>query len=326
MTKKTLILAEIRDGQLRNVTLEAVSAAKKVLEDGEIVVAVFGKSVEQYTPILEEYGVHKVYGVADEKLEEYTSDAYFRAFIQVIKATEPDVIFLGHTALGKDLAPRVAARMGLGLISDVTDVAVEDNQIVFTRPIFSGKAFQKKAIVEGTVFATIRPNNFELPKPEGNSTEFIPFSVELNEPSMTIKEIVRKTSGGIDLSEAKVVIAGGRGVKSADGFQVLNELAGVLGGAVGATRGACDADYCDYSMQIGQTGKIVTPDLYIACGISGAIQHVAGMSNSKVIIAINKDSEAPIFSVADYGIVGDLFEVVPKLTEAFKNTLSVTAE
>lgn len=165
-----------------------------------------------------------------------------------------------------------------------------------------------------SVQTTIAP----LDRDDTRSGEVAVKDVEIKDLRTVIKDIIRKTTEGVDLSEAKVIVAGGRGVKSADGFKPLEELAEVLGGAVGASRGACDAGYCDYSLQIGQTGKVVTPDLYIACGISGAIQHLAGMSNSKVIVAINKDPEANIFNVADYGIVGDLFEVVPKLTEEIK--------
>ncbi|WP_027416041.1 electron transfer flavoprotein subunit alpha/FixB family protein [Aneurinibacillus terranovensis] len=320
MDKKVLVLTEIRDGNLRNVSLEALSAAKRVAGNGEIVAAVFGISGDEVVATLSRHGAQKVYIVANEKLQQYTTDGYFQAFCQVIKEVNPDVIFLGHTAVGKDLAPRVAARLGLGLISDITDLSLEGEDIIFTRPIYAGKAFQKKKIVDGKMFATIRPNNIALEETSASSTaEVISFSVEITDIRTTIKEVVRKTSGGVDLSEAKIIVSGGRGVKSAEGFTILKELADVLGGAIGASRGACDAGYCDYSMQIGQTGKVVTPDLYIACGISGAIQHLAGMSNSKIIVAINKDPEASIFNVADYGIVGDLFEVLPKLTEKFKN-------
>lgn len=199
---------------------------------------------------------------------------------------------------------------------------VEGDAPVFIHPIYSGKAFEKKTIEEGLIMATVRPNNIApLEKDDSRSGKVVKQTVDIKDLRTIIKDIVRKTAGGVDLSEAKIIVSGGRGVKSSDGFKPLKELADLLGGAVGASRGACDAEYCDYSLQIGQTGKVVTPDLYIACGISGAIQHLAGMSNSKIIVAINKDPEANIFSVADYGIVGDLFEVVPLLIEEFKSAL-----
>lgn len=190
---------------------------------------------------------------------------------------------------------------------------------LFVRPIYSGKAFEKVKIKEGLVFVTVRPNNIApLEKDAGRTGNVESLSVDIKNLRTIVKEVVRNATTGVDLTEAKVIVSGGRGVKSAEGFKPLKELADLLGGAVGASRGACDAGYCDYAMQIGQTGKVVTPDLYIACGISGAIQHLAGMSNSKVIVAINKDPEANIFKVADYGIVGDLFEVVPLLIEEVK--------
>jgi electron transfer flavoprotein alpha subunit len=323
MSRKVLVLAEVRAGSLRNVSFEAMSAAKRVSDGGEIVAAVFGAGSAQYVSVLAHFGADKVVVVENSQLDQYTPDAYLQAFTQVVNSVNPDVIFTGHTAIGKDIAPIAAARLGLGLVSDVTDISLEGNEILFTRPIFSGKAFQKRKVAEGKIFATIRPNNIALEVADSSRTaEQVDLTVDIKDLRTIVKEVVRKAAGGVDLTEAKVVVSGGRGVKSADGFALLKELADLLGGAVGASRGACDAEYCDYSMQIGQTGKVVTPDLYIACGISGAIQHLAGMSNSKVIVAINKDPEAPIFSVADYGIVGDLFEVVPMLAEEFKKVLN----
>ncbi len=317
---KVLVLAEARDGQLRNVSFEALAAAQSIAAGGEVIAAVLGKQAGDYANTLAAYGAGKVVVVDNDALAQYTPDGYVQALAEVIKQVGPDAIVAGHTSIGRDLAPRVAARFGYGLISDVT--AVEDGG-VFTRPIYAGKAFQKRKFVDGKIFVTIRPNNISASAPDNSKTaEVVAVPVEIKDLRTIVKEVVRKTSGKVDLSEAKVIVSGGRGVKSADGFKPLEELADVLGAAVGASRGACDADYCDYSMQIGQTGKVVTPDLYIACGISGAIQHLAGMSNSKVIVAINKDPEAPIFQVADYGIVGDLFEVVPLLTEEFKKILA----
>lgn len=319
MTKKVLVLGEIRDNTLRNVTFEAIAAANTIAKGGEVVAALIGQDVVQFAEELIYYGASRVVTVESEKLSVYTPDGFTQALMAVIQSENPEAIVLGHTAMGKDLAPKLASRLNSGLVSDVTHIENDGEHVVFTRPIYSGKAFEKKIITEGLIFATIRPNN--IPPLERNTSltgDVSSLEVTIQELRTIVKEVVRKASQGVDLSEAKVIIAGGRGMKSAEGFKSLEELAEVLGGAVGASRGACDADYCDYSLQIGQTGKVVTPDLYIACGISGAIQHLAGMSNSKVIVAINKDPEANIFNVADYGIVGDLFEVVPMLTEEFK--------
>jgi len=319
MAKKVLVLGELRDGSLRNVSFEAISAGKQIANGGEVIAVLVGDKIDGQANEMLQYGADRVLTVEDEKFKHYTSDGYSQALLNIIEQENPEGIVFGHTALGKDLSPKIASKLNIGLISDVTAIEEKDGDIVFTRPIFSGKAFEKKKIIEGKIFITIRPNNIEpLSKDKNKTGEIQSVSVEIKDIRTIIKEVVKKTSEGVDLSEAKVIIAGGRGVKSAEGFEPLQELADVLGGAVGASRGACDADYCDYSLQIGQTGKVVTPDLYIACGISGAIQHLAGMSNSKVIVAINKDPEANIFNVADYGIVGDLFEVVPLLTEEFR--------
>ena len=322
MARKVLVLGETRDGSLRNVSFEAIAAGKTVAEGGEVVAVLVGDSVASLANELISYGADRVVTVEHANLKTYTSDGYSQALMAVIDAEKPEGLVFGHTALGKDLSPKIASKLSAGLVSDATSVEEVGGNIVFTRPIYSGKAFEKKIVTSELIFATIRPNNIAvLEKDDARTGEVSSLDIDVKDLRTIIKEVVRKATEGVDLSEAKVVVAGGRGVKSEEGFEPLKELADVLGAAVGASRGACDADYCDYSLQIGQTGKVVTPDLYIACGISGAIQHLAGMSNSKIIVAINKDPEANIFKVADYGIVGDLFEVVPMLTEEFKKLL-----
>lgn len=320
MSEKILVIGESRDGVLRNVSFEAIAAAKKINPDSEIVGVLFGANdLQEQGDEMIKYGADRVVAVKHDKLDVYTSEGYGQAAMSIIKEEDPYGIVMGHTAIGKDLTPKLASKLESGLISDATDVELDGDKAVFTRPIYSGKAFEKKMITSGIVFATIRPNNIPpLERDDARSGNVDLKEMDITDIRTIIKDVIRKASEGVDLSEANVVIAGGRGVKSAEGFQPLYELAEVLGGAVGASRGACDADYCDYSLQIGQTGKVVTPDLYIAVGISGAIQHLAGMSNSKVIVAINKDPEANIFNVADYGIVGDLFEIVPMLIEEIK--------
>ncbi len=319
MARKVLVLGEVRDGSLRNVSFEAIAAAKAVAEGGEVVGVIIGDNVSHLGEEMIKYRADRVIAAENAQLKQYTTDGFAQALLQVIQAEQPEGIIAGHTAMGKDLTPKIAAKLDSGLISDVTAIEEAGGNIVFTRPIYSGKAFEKRIMTDGLIFATVRPNNIvPLEKDEARTGEVKKMAVDVKDLRTIVKEVVRKTSEGVDLSEAKIIVSGGRGVKSAEGFEPLKELAKVLGGAVGASRGACDAGYCDYSLQIGQTGKVVTPDLYIACGISGAIQHLAGMSNSKVIVAINKDPEANIFNVADYGIVGDLFEVVPLLIEEFK--------
>lgn len=319
MSKKVLVLGEVREGALRNVSYEAIAAAKQISSGGEVVSVLLGDSVGALATELGKYGADRVITVEHPHLKQYTSDGFGQALLAVIEQENPEAIVFGHTALGKDLSPKIASKLQIGLVSDVTSIEGEGDAAVFIRPIYSGKAFEKVKVKNGIEFITIRPNNIApFAKDDSKSADVSSMSVDITNLRTIIKEVVRKSTEGVDLSEAKVVIAGGRGVKSEEGFAPLKELADVLGGAVGASRGACDADYCDYSLQIGQTGKVVTPDLYIAAGISGAIQHLAGMSNSKIIVAINKDPEANIFKVADYGIVGDLFEVIPMLTEEFK--------
>lgn len=320
---KVLVLAESREGSLRNVSFEAIAAGKKISGGGEVVAVLLGDAAGEQAAELGAFGADRVVTVEHPHLKQYTSDGYGQALMAVIEQESPEAIVFGHTALGKDLSPKIAAKLQVGLVSDVTDIEGEGDDAIFIRPIYSGKAFEKVKLKDDVKFITVRPNNIApLAKEEGRSADVSSLSVDITNLRTIIKEVVRKSTDGVDLSEAKVVVAGGRGVKSADGFAPLKELADLLGGAVGASRGACDADYVDYSLQIGQTGKVVTPDLYIAAGISGAIQHLAGMSNSKVIVAINKDPEANIFKVADYGIVGDLFEVIPMLTEEFRAVLS----
>jgi electron transfer flavoprotein alpha subunit len=299
--------------------LKQLQQVKKIAAGGEVVGVLLGDSVAAVANELIAYGADRVITVEHPHLKNYTSDGFSQAFLAVQEQENADAIVFGHTSLGKDLSPKIASRLQSGLISDVTEIEGEGDSALFIRPIYSGKAFEKVKVKDGIVFFTIRPNNIApLAKEVGRTGDVSSISVDITNLRTIIKEVVRKSTDGVDLSEAKVVVAGGRGVKSEEGFEPLKELANLLGGAVGASRGACDAEYCDYSLQIGQTGKVVTPDLYIAAGISGAIQHLAGMSNSKVIVAINKDPEANIFKVADYGIVGDLFEVIPMLIEEFK--------
>lgn len=323
MSQSVLVIAEIRGGKLRQVSLEAVHAANQSAGGAPVDAVIIGSGIIPVASELAAYVSGKVYAVDHPDLASYNAPAYLAAVQGLLDELKPGRVFLGHTAEGKDLAPLVAAHLGAGQISDVIAVSDSADGSLYTRPLYAGKAFEEKAFIGAAGVVTVRPNNLPPADQAATPAEVVDRDyAPATDLRSIVKDVVRKAGGKVDLSEAKIVISGGRGVKSSDGFKPLEELADVLGAAVGASRGACDAGYCDYALQIGQTGKVVTPEVYIACGISGAIQHLAGMSQSRVIIAINKDPEAPIFKVADYGIVGDLFEVVPLLTEEFRKVLA----
>lgn len=322
MSSKTyLVIAEHKDGKLRQVTFEALQAAAALASDDDVVkVVVAGRSVDGFAEELSMYDVHEVVVLSSEQSDPYHTEQYLHALSPLVDVIRPDVVLTGHTAIGRDLAPALAVKLNAGQLSDVTGIVGAGVEARFVRPVYAGKAIETKTFCGyGPQVITIRPNNLGAAAPVKNEADEAKVTKSSFQPPADLQTVVREVmssaSGKLDLTEARIVIAGGRGVKSKEGFQPLEELAAALGGAVGASRGACDAGYCDYGLQIGQTGKVVTPELYIACGISGAIQHVAGMSGSRIIVAVNKDPEAPIFKIADYGIVGDLFEVVPLLTK-----------
>lgn len=331
MSNHILIITERKGSELRRVTLEAITAAKKLSASGdyELHMLLIGHAndinLQKLAHDLFHYGAHHVYVAEHEQFEPYQAMNVLSTIEQIVHNIKPQYILLGHTANGRDLAPRLASRLSVGYISDVIEIETseENENVSFIRPLYAGKAFEKRQFQGVPPYVvTIRPNNNEPAEYiEDIARSEQPIIVTPKQPitiNSVVEQVVKRVSTGIDLTEAEIIVAGGRGVKGPEGFTLLQTLADELGGTIGASRAACDAGYCDYALQIGQTGKVVTPKLYIACGISGAIQHLAGMSQSRTIVAINKDAEAPIFSIADYGIVGDLFEVVPLLIEQLK--------
>ncbi|MFZ5648222.1 MAG: electron transfer flavoprotein subunit alpha/FixB family protein [Bacillota bacterium] len=326
MAKGIWVFVEQRDGKIKKVTYELLSAGRKVADSlGEELCAVLpGKGVAGLAAALGEYGADKVFVLESDALEKYTTDGYANAVADLAKQNEPTAILMGCTITGRDLAAQVAQKLGTGLMTDCVDMALENGQLVFTRPIYAGKAFVKAACPEARpVMATIRPNVLAVDGTQpGRAAEVVSAAANAGDIRQIIKDVVLQISSRPELTEADIIVSGGRGMKGPENFKLLEDLADVLGAAVGASRAAVDAGWKSHSFQVGQTGKTVSPVLYVACGISGAIQHLAGMSSSKCIVAVNKDPEANIFKVADYGIVGDLFEVVPLLTEEFKKIMA----
>jgi electron transfer flavoprotein alpha subunit len=326
MTQGILVFIEERDGKVKKTSLEALSAARKLADSlREPVVAVRCAAGES-SANLAYYGADKIICAQHDLLKAYATEGYCAAVVQVAQKVQPRFILGSASAMGRDLLPRVAARLGVGLAQDCIEIhVVEGQQLECVRPVFAGKAYARVRLLMAPAMATLRPNVFSLGAPDaGRNAEMEAFTPELSPDQIhaSVKEIQASAGQKIELTEANIIVSGGRGMKGPENFPIVEALADALGGAMGASRAAVDAGWIDHHHQVGQTGKTVSPTLYIACGISGAIQHLAGMSSSKYIVAINKDPEAPIFNVADYGIVGDLFAVVPALTEEVKKLKS----
>jgi electron transfer flavoprotein alpha subunit len=329
MAQSILVIAEQREGEIRKVTYEVLSEACRLAQStgGEVAALLVGSGIKEKAGSLSHYGAKTVFVADDTRLAAYSGQAYCDVAAKVCEGLAPGWIMTSATTTGKDLAPRLAARLGVGLASDVVQVEISDGDVVITKPIYAGKALVKLRIVSPAGMLSLRPKVMEVADPDTSLTpevKDVDLGGLLDNVGTTVVEVKKVASARPDVSEADVIVSGGRGLKAPEHFSLLEQLADILGAAVGASRPAVDSGWRDHQDQVGQTGKTVTPDLYIACGISGAIQHLAGMSSSKCIVAINKDPEAPIFSVCDYGLVGDVFEIVPLFTQECKALKSGT--
>jgi len=317
MAQGIFVITEQHDGAFRKVTFEAVSEGRR-LADGlntDLTAVIMGSGVENITGELEKYGADKILVADDPVLAEYTTDAYTNVLANIIKPLDPELIIIGASTQGKDLAARLAARLDAGMAMECVAIRLENSGLVFTRPMFGGKVLAEVEIEGTPKIAAVRPNVMSIAEsPKAASVEKA--DVLAGDVATSVIETKAEAGDKVELTEADIIVSGGRG--TGGDYAVIEELAALFGGAVGASRSAVDEGWRPHSDQVGQTGKVVSPNLYVACGISGAIQHLAGMSTSKYIVAINKDPEAPIFAKADFGVAGDLFEVVPEIIEEVK--------
>ena len=327
--KGILIYAELtREGELVPVVLELANVAQDLAQKlGGVEVnalLIHHSPLTTHHSLFKENGFDKVYIVQDERLKDYSTEYYSKITIDIINKIKPEIVLIGATTQGRDLAPRISSSLNTGLTADCTSLDInEKRQLAATRPTFGGNLMATILCKNMPQMATVRPKVLKkADNPINKNTEFIIYHPDIDniEKKVELVEFIKNAqTTGKRIDEAEIIVSGGKGLKSAEGFKMLEELANALGGSVGASRAAVDAGWVNHSIQVGQTGKTVMPKLYIACGISGAIQHTVGMNSSDKIIAINKDPKAPIFQVADIGIVGDVFEIIPELIKEVKN-------
>jgi electron transfer flavoprotein alpha subunit len=314
-----LVFCETKGGKFKAVSREAVSAAKKMSPSLNATVTAVNFGSASDAASLGAFGASKVIQITNPELTTYSTEGYAQAASEIIKAENPAAVLFSATARGKDLAPRVAARVAAALLSDCVDYKIENGEFRVLRPIYAGKVLLWAKITGALPLLTLRPKAF-IATEVGGTAQVESRTVNLDATKIRARVVEEKASAGaaLDVTEADIVVSGGRGLKGPEGFGIIEDLAKSLGAAVGASRAVVDAGWRPHGEQVGQTGKVVSPTLYIAVAISGAVQHLAGMTTSRTIVAINKDADAPIFKVATYGIVGDAFEIVPKLTEELK--------
>ncbi len=311
-----LVFVEQRGGEVRKASLQAISEAKR--QKAAVSAVLPGSGIAGAAAGLGAWGADTIYVADDANLGLYSAEGYAEVVAKAVEKAQPSAIFFAGTAMGRDLAPRVAARLGVGALADVVGLTLDGEAFSARRPVYSGKAFATATTAGKTPqVISLRPNVFAAEELGGAGAVVALDGLTLSIRAL-VKELAAAGGGELDVAEADIIVSGGRGIKGPENFALIKSLADALGGAVGASRAAVDAGWISHSHQVGQTGKVVSPSLYIACGISGAIQHLAGMSSSKIIVAINKDPDAPIFKIADYGVVGDLFTVIPPMVDAIK--------
>ncbi len=321
---KILAFAEQRENEFKKSAFEVVHTARTLTDqtNGEVVAIVIGKEVSGIAPELGKYGAAKVLVFEHEKCAYYSTTAFAKIVAEAAKKESATHVLLPASSMGKDLSPRVAVRLNAGLAADCIALRIDGGDVLAIRPIYAGKAFTDVKITSEVKVFTLRPNVFSAGSGDGSNASIEKFDLSLSDDDFgSFVTGTSKSSGKFDVTEADIVVSGGRGLKGPENFKMIEELASLLSGAVGASRAVVDAGWRPHDEQVGQTGKTVSPTLYIAVAISGAIQHLAGMSSSKYIVAINKDKDAPIFQIADYGIVGDAFEVVPALISEVKKVV-----
>jgi electron transfer flavoprotein alpha subunit len=328
MSSEVWVVGEHRGGHLRRITLELISEGRRLADGakGRLSAILLGEDLACHADTLAHYGADRVVFLQDSRFALYEGGAYAASLSRLVSSSPPAILLLGATSQGKDLAPRVAALLGLNLASDCTSFSLGENgELAAIRPVYAGKALATvKWEGKKPWMATLRPNIAPLLEPDlsrSPEVEKPKLELEVGAWKARILEVAKDATATVDLTEAEIIVSGGRGMKGPENFSLLEDLAGVLGGAVGASRAAVDSGWRGHQSQVGQTGKVVSPKLYFACGISGSVQHLAGISSAKFIVAINKDPDAPIFKVADYGIVDDLFVILPLLTEEFRRLL-----